>query len=232
MKSEIMIKNFQYFALALVLFVQTAYSQSDNAYQGSFTGVTGVGKVKLKLIADSQSFAKIIGTNEEASNVKISFSNNNVKVQALQFWKGDYIVVEIHYKTLMSINLDAGALAYASARINSNNLSINLSAGAEFDADLQCDLLTLKAGQGSVLTVSGTADNLTANASTGAEINAQKAAFDSCTIKSNTGSEITVKSCDNLTAKANTGGMIFYSVQPKNSNISSNTGGEIRKLAN
>jgi hypothetical protein len=231
MKSEIMIKNFQYFALALVLFVQTAYSQSDNSFQGSFTGVSGVGKVKLKLIADSQSFAKIVGSEEEAGNVKISFTNNNVKVQALQFWKGDYIVVEIHYKNLMSVNLDAGALAYASARINSDNLSIDLSAGSEFDADLQCDLLTLKAGQGSVITITGTADNLIANANTGAEIHAQKAAFDSCTLKSNTGSNITVNTCDNLTAKANTGGMIYYVTKPNNNNISTNTGGEIKKLS-
>lgn len=227
MKSEIMIKNFQYFALALVLFVQTAYSQSDNTYQGAFTGVTGVGKVKLKLISDDQNFAKVVGSKEESSNVKISFSENNVKIQALQFWKGDYIVVEVHYKNLMSINLDAGAQAYASSRINSNNLSIDLSAGADFDADVECELLTLKAGQGSSLSISGTADNLTASASTGAEIDAGAATFDSCSLKSNTGSELTVRKCDNMKAKAGTGGMIYYKLAPNNSNNSSNTGGEI-----
>jgi hypothetical protein len=230
MKTNIMIKKFTYLALALTLIIQSAYSQSDNTFQGSFTGVNGVGKVKLKLIADDQNFAKIIGGNDEASNVKISFSENTLKIQALQFWKGDYIVVEVHYKNIMTIDLDAGAQAYATSRINSDNLSINLSAGADFDANVECDMLNLKAGQGSSLTISGTADNLTATASTGAEIDASAAVFDSCSLKSNTGSELTVNSCDSMKAKAGTGGMIYYKITPKNNNNSTNTGGEIKLL--
>ena len=228
MKTDYMIKNFTYFVVALVLCVQMGFSQNDNSFQGSFTGVNAIGKVKIKLIPGNQTFAKIIGSNEEAGNVKISFANNNIKIQALQFWKGDYILVEVHYKTLMNVDLDAGALAYTSARLSSQNLNINLSAGSEFDADVECDLINIKVGQGSVLTLNGTADNLSATANTGAQIDAEKAVFETCTLKSNTGSEVVVKTCDSMTAKANTGGMIYYYTAPKNSNMTSNTGGEIK----
>lgn len=220
----------QYFVIALLVLAQNAYSQSNEAFKGSFKEVIGVGKVKIKLVADAENFAQIIGSEEESSNVKISFSNNAIKIQALQFWKGDYINVEVHYTSLTAINMDAGAQAYTASRLTSKNLEISASAGSDVNADLECDNLNLKSGQGSNIEFTGTADNLNASANTGAIIDGRKAVAESCTLTSNTGAEITIKTCESMQAKVNTGGIVYYTAKPNDISIKSNTGGEVKLL--
>lgn len=220
----------QYFVLLLLALAQTAYSQSNASYKGTFKEVIGVGKVKIKLVPDAENFAQIIGSEEESSNVKISFSNNAIKIQALQFWKGDYINVEVHYTSLTSINMDAGAQAYTASRLSSKNLEISASAGSDVNADVECDNLNLKSGQGSNIEFTGTADNLSATANTGAIIDGSKAVAESCTLTSNTGAEITIKTCESMQGKASTGGIVYYIIKPNDLSVKKNTGGEVKLL--
>lgn len=220
----------QQLVLLFLILGSALQAQSDKQVSGAFEKVKAIGKVKIKLIADDKNYAVPVGNSEENDNVTLSFSGDELKVQAIKFWKGDYIDVEVHYNNLSSIDLNAGAQAYASSRISVKSLEILASEGANFDADVECDLLSVQSGQGSNIVLSGTADIFNASANTGGIISAEKVFAKTCSLKSNTGSEVSVKGCDSMQAKAGTGARITYELKPETLNKKTNTGGVVEMV--
>lgn len=216
--------------LICLIICSAVQAQSDKQVSGAFEQIKAIGKVKIKLIADDKNYAVPTGTSEENDNVTLSFSGNELKIQAVKFWKGDYINVEVHYKNLSLIDLNAGAQAYASSRISVKNLEILASEGSNFDGDVECDLLSVKSGQGSNVVLSGTADSFNASTNTGGIVSADETFAKVCSLTSNTGSEITVKGCNTMQAKAGTGAKIYYHLKPETINKKTNTGGEVELI--
>ena len=221
-------KQMKKLLLSIFVLILCLGSSAQNTYNGDFNGIKIFGKIKAELRADTETRVELLDKNDH-DKLSVSFENNQVKIQSTNLLKDDYAVVVIYYKNLYSLILEAGAQAFSKKRISSDNFELDMGSGSDFDADVEFDNLNLKAGQGSVVSLSGTADSFTAQASTGADIDAGNFAADACNIKANTGANVHIKHCDNLNAKANTGSNISYEIEPDNVNKNTNTGGNISR---
>lgn len=221
-------KQMKKLLLSIFVLILCLGTSAQNTYNGDFNGIKIFGKIKAELRADTETRVELLDKNDH-DKLSVSFENNQVKIQSTNLLKDDYAVVVIYYKNLYSLILEAGAQAFSKKRISSDNFELDMGSGSDFDADVEFDNLNLKAGQGSVVSLSGTADSFTAQASTGAEIDAGNFAADACNIKANTGANVHIKHCDNLNAKANTGSNISYEIEPDNVNKNTNTGGNISR---
>ena len=84
------------------------------------------------------------------------------------------------------------------------------------------------ASSGAAITVRGTSNDLTAKASSGSNIDAEKLASKNCTAKVSSGARIETNCSSSLSPKASSGGTITYKGEPKLIDVSTSSSGSLR----
>ena len=99
--------------------------------------------------------------------------------------------------------------------VNSDEIEIEGSSGAQVRVDIVAGNLELDASSGANINIVGDANRATVDASTGGNINAKELVTKVCTANASSGGNVKIQVSESLTADASSGGNIAYSGEPK-----------------
>lgn len=114
--------------------------------------------------------------------------------------------------------------------IKGEEIIIRASSAANIKLDLEYDRINAKASSASTIVLYGLALDLTANASSGSEIEANDLLSNEITAKASSGASVIIHPIVNLKAKASSGGSIQYSKTPQSMERKASSGGSIDKI--
>ena len=128
-----------------------------------------------------------------------------------------------------SIKSSSGANVYSETEISTNDLKVSASAGANITLEINVDELEASASAGANIYLEGLAEECEARANAGSNIKAEDLRTKNADLKVSSGANIWIEIDNNLKAGASSGGNIFYSGEPKQTDISKSSGGNIIK---
>lgn len=157
--------------------IQISERQSENE---DFSNVSISGNVQAILIADSIQYVEIKSKNSNAiKSVECVNSEDCISIYRTNTNftnKWGRPIVEIHYKEIKSIEVNAAATVSNNslAPIISDKLTITASSAAKTDLNVQCNELMMLATSAAKVEISGRSKKLNVSATSAAKVNAEK----------------------------------------------------------
>ncbi len=136
----------------------------------------------------------------------------------------------VSYKTLDLLHAGTGAEVKIQGVIKSPSFNMNASTGAIIRGEVSFNELKVDQSTGSRITLSGKADKLVFEGSTGSKFMGEDMSTMNCNVKVNTGSKVSVNAGKELQVKASTGGIVKYKGDAGIREIKTNTGGSVSKI--
>ena len=135
----------------------------------------------------------------------------------------------VSFKTLEKLVASAGSEVHVIGTIETANLNLQISSGADFKGAVHAKTLLASVSSGAVISISGKADQLTVDVSSGAEFNGFGFAADLCDAKASTGASVQVTINKKLNAHAVSGADIRYKGAALIGNKKVRGGGSVKK---
>jgi len=131
-------------------------------------------------------------------------------------WKGmfgrnTYVKAYVTVKNLTSISVSSGAELDGETKLVVDDLTLNISSGADAKLDVKTNRLTVSVSSGADATLSGSTEKLTASVSGGADLDASKLLSDVCYAEASGGGDAKVYGRKELYLRASGGGDVTYS---------------------
>jgi hypothetical protein len=137
--------------------------------------------------------------------------------------------VYVTVKYLEKATAFAGSNIYSETVLKAGKLELRSSAGSNLKLEVSTKELIVSATAGANVFLEGETESLEASASAGSNIKAEGLQAKNCQTRVNSGANIYITVTDELDAKASSGGNIFYSGNPKSTNINNSSGGNVKK---
>lgn len=128
-----------------------------------------------------------------------------------------------------SVISSSGSNVYSETEINTDDLEVSASAGANITLEINVDELEASASAGANIYLDGLAEECEARASAGSNIKAEDLRTNNADLKVSSGANIWIEIDNNLKAGASSGGNVFYNGEPKQTDISKSSGGNVIK---
>ncbi|MEP7254798.1 MAG: head GIN domain-containing protein [Ferruginibacter sp.] len=227
--------------LSLAAFAQDSKVIADpnatvRTLNGSFTAISVSSGIDLYLtqgneesIAVSASDEKYMArfkTEVENGTLKIYYDNKGVTWTANENRK---LKAYVSFKTLEKLHGSAGSEVTVKSNITVENLEMKFSSGSGFDGQVNAKQINVEQNSGSDISISGKADKLTIDVSSGASFKGYDLAVDYCDAKASSGADVKITINKELSAKANSGGGIRYKGAALIRDININSGGLVKK---
>lgn len=224
---------------ASVLFAQNTTIHDDHAQVrniGSFHAIEVSNGIHLILkqgntdaVAVSASAPDLIDRiKTEVSNgeLKIYFDNKGWKNWNL---KGKQLRAYVTIKNIDALVANSGADATTDGNINTTEMKISLSSGADFDGQITASKLWIDQSSGSDMDIKGKVGNVEIKTSSGSDFNGYELVSETCSADASSGSDIEITVNKELQAEASSGGDISYKGNASITKISNSSGGKIKK---
>lgn len=186
----------------------------------------------LAVSADEKEHRDAIKTEVISGELRIYIEQNAVKWWKQLISKGKKPKAYVSYVNLEKIDGSSGAKINVDGSINSAVLSINISSGATMTGNVKSKNLTVEQSSGGRSYIDGSAQNLHVNSSSGAHFYGYDLAVTKCKAEASSGGKIQLNVSNELAAYASSGGGINYKGEGAIMDISTSSGGKIRKTAN
>lgn len=195
-------------------FSEMKISRGMNVYitQGNTTSV--------RVVADAN-LLDVIETEVEGDVLVISSEANIKKCTSKK--------VYVTTPNLESIKAFAGCNVYSESTINSEELQLSASAGSNMKIIVETDQLNTSASAGSNISIEGESGAIKGKASSGSNIKAGNLTVNNSELKVSSGANIWITCTQKLNGSASSGGNIFYSGNPSNTEIHKSSGGNVIK---
>lgn len=144
-------------------------------------------------------------------------------------WGNRKLKAYVSVKTLDKLSASGGADVYVENELNSSQLSMNFSGGADFRGKVNSQDLRLSASGGSDAYISGRVEKIKIQASGGSDIHAYDLVSNFCTVESSGGSDIHITANKEISGNASGGSDIYYK-GTASSNTSKSGGSGIKKV--
>lgn len=144
-------------------------------------------------------------------------------------WRAKAKKVYVTVTNLTLLQATSGSDVYGKNIINTTNMSISATSGADIAIKVNATSVETSATSGSEINITGTTINLVANATSGSSIDTYNLESTNVIAKATSGADINVYVSEKLEAKATSGGDIDYKGTPKRVDKKSNSGGSISK---
>lgn len=203
---------------------------------GSFSAITVSDGITLYLtkgtqesIAVSFSDAKYEGrfnTIVEDGVLKIYFDNNGIN------WSDNSrrkLKAYVSFRTLRKLTASGGADVIVPVPINVDDLGMKFTSGTRFSGKITTKELEVIQNSGSIIEISGAAQKINIETSSGAIFKGYDLAVDYCTAKATSGGAIRISIKKELDAKANSGGAIHYKGGAVIKDVNVNSGGVVKR---
>ena len=136
----------------------------------------------------------------------------------------------VSYKSIDELNATTGAHVTIEDILKSSSLKMKVNTGAQVTGKVSTGSLSISQSTGSIARLSGDAQKLEADGSTGSLFKGEDLRSEVCDVKVSTGAGITITADKELYAKANTGGSVKYKGDASVREIKKGTGGNVSKM--
>ncbi len=234
------------FLLLLVAVSFTSFGQKDavindpnaqkRSLNESFSTISVTDGVELYLtqgseesLAISASDAKYLERYKTEVNngvLKIYYDNKGIN------WTGNEkrnLKAYVSFKTLQKLNASGGAHVKMKSVLKADKMECTFTSGSRFSGDVNINQLDIAQNSGSLIEITGKADNLKIEVSSGASFKGYDLATDYCDAKATSGGGVRINVNKELTVKANSGGGIHYKGNGIIRDMNVNSGGVVKK---
>ena len=195
-------------------FDQIDVSRGMNVY------VTQGSPAKVVVVADNN-LHEIIETRVEGQVLKV-YVNENVR------WAKEKKVM-ITVEKLSGLETSSGSNAWSQNQITTDDIELKSTSGSNLTIDVNAKSLSADCSSGANIKLSGMAKEADLEASSGANLIGEALKVDDCRMKTSSGANVSATVNERLDAKASSGGNIVYFGEPKSTDVSTSSGGNIRK---
>ena len=195
-------------------FDQIDVSRGMNVY------VTQGSPARVVVIADNN-LHEIIETRVEGQVLKV-YVNENIR------WAKEKKVM-ITVEKLSGLETSSGSNAWSQNQITTDDIELKSTSGSNLTIDVNAKNLTADCSSGANIKLSGMAKEADLEASSGANLIGEALKVDDCRMKTSSGANVSATVNERLDAKASSGGNIVYFGEPKSTDVSTSSGGNIRK---
>lgn len=170
--------------------------------------------------------------------IKTEVTNGELRIyidqEFTKWWKqlkskGKNPKAYVSYVTLDKLNGSSGAKIIIDKVLNRADLSVDLSSGATLSGEIKTMNLEIVQSSGGRSYISGTAENLKVNCSSGAHFNGYDLAVTKCKADASSGGKIQLTVSKEMKAYASSGGAINYKGEGAIMDIATSSGGKVRK---
>ena len=195
-------------------FVEIHASKGVNVYISQ-------GDVEKVAVRADENLINVISTKVDGSVLKIT---NTKRIKEATENKV-YVTVD----KLEGITSFAGSNVYSENSIYTGGLELSCSAGSNLKLELFSGSVKLKATAGSNIFLEGNASDLEISATAGSNVKAENLNVKKCQAKAVSGANVFITVENELEAKAGTGGNVIYGGNPEILDVSSTSGGNVKK---
>lgn len=195
-------------------FDQIDVSRGMNVY------VTQGSPAKVVVVADNN-LHEIIETRVEGQVLKV-YVNENIR------WAKEKKVM-ITVEKLSGLETSSGSNAWSQNQITTDDIELKSTSGSNLTIDVNAKSLKADCSSGANIKLSGMAKEADLEASSGANLIGEALNVDDCRMKTSSGANVSATVSERLDAKASSGGNIVYFGEPKSTDVSTSSGGNIRK---
>jgi hypothetical protein len=183
---------------------------------------------EVAVSAATAAFRDKIVTKVENGVLKIHYETKMGSVNKTR--ESKYLKAYVSYKTFDWLHATTGAEVKINGVLKSSSLNLEANTGALVDGEVDINSFKISQHTGSKITLTGKADKLEIDGSTGSKFKGEELSTNSCTVQVSTGAIISVNAEKELQVKASTGGSVKYKGNPAMKEIKRNTGGSVNKI--
>lgn len=213
---------------SLLLISSVGFSQTEKAV-GDFNKITAFDQIDVILIQSNEN--KVVLNGSGSNEVELVNKNGELKIR-MPFTKllsGDNISATVYFKKIDAIEANEGSHIASDAVFKATSFDIKAKEGAQIKLKLDVARLTARVGNGSTVTVSGTAKNQDVLVNSGGIYEAERLETNQTIITANAGGDADVYATDLVDAKVRAGGDIRIFGKPKQINQKIIAGGTIKE---
>lgn len=213
---------------SFLLVSSIAFSQTKKNV-GDFNKVTSFDQIDVLLIPSDENKVVLDGSGSE--DVEIVNKNGELKIRMrlTKMLSGDNISATVYYKNIDAVEANEGSRISSEAIFEATTFDIKAKEGSQIKIKINVDRLTARIGNGSTVTVSGTATNQDVLINSGGIYEAEKLETNQTIITANAGGDANVYATDLVDAKVRAGGDIRIFGKPKQINQKIIAGGTIKE---
>lgn len=218
-------KNLVY---SLLLISNIGFSQAEREV-GSFSKVTSFDQIDVLLIPSDEN--KVILSGAGSEEVELINKNGELKIRMplTKLLAGDNVSATVYYTNLEAIEANEGSRISSEAVFEATAFDVKAKEGAQIKIKIDVDRLTLRAANGSVINIEGSATSQDVLVNSGGVYEAEKLITQQTIITSNAGGEADVYATNFVDAKVRAGGDITIYGKPKQINQKVIAGGSINE---
>jgi hypothetical protein len=187
----------------------------------TFTGIDISGGIDLYLSSGNEAVAVSASTPEYRSQIKTViqngilkiFTDNNSRI-GISINSNRRLRAYVSYKIIQSLEASGGSDIKVDGIINTNDLTLRLSGGSDFNGKVDAGKLTVRVSGGSDVQIAGKAGSLTVDASGGSDFNGYDLVADVCDLEASGACDIEVTANRELSARASGASDIQYRGKP------------------
>lgn len=203
---------------------------------GSFTGITVSDGIDLYL-SQGQEESVAISVSDEKYRDRFKTDIVNGVLKLYYDTKGIDLGIHLNrklkayvsFKTLENLNASGGATVKGTGSFTVANLGMKFTSGAHFEGQINAKELSVEQNSGSGMTISGKADKIKVDGSSGSDFKGYDLVTEYCDAKASSGAGIRITINKELTAKANSGGGIRYKGAALIKDVNVNSGGVVKR---
>ena len=213
---------------SLLLISSVGFSQTEKAV-GDFNKITAFDQIDVILIQSNEN--KVVLNGSGSNEVELVNKNGELKIR-MPFTKllsGDNISATVYFKKIDAVEANEGSHIASDDVFKTTSFDIKAKEGAQVKLKLNVARLTARVGNGSTVTVSGTAKNQDVLVNSGGIYEAERLETNQTIITANAGGDADVYATDLVDAKVRAGGDIRIFGKPKQINQKIIAGGTIKE---
>ncbi|CAN5721962.1 hypothetical protein BH11BAC4_BH11BAC4_15610 [soil metagenome] len=180
----------------------------------------------LAVSYSDEKYAEHFKTIVENGVLKIFYDNNAVNYSDNNRRR---LKAYVSFKTLEKLSASGGANVELPSSITVNDLQLKFTSGANFNGSIKGKSITIDQSSGSEINLSGSAEKVAVEVTSGATFKGYDFAVDYCDAKASTGGGVRIAVQKELTAKAHSGGGIRYKGSAVIRDIDISSGGIVKK---
>lgn len=137
--------------------------------------------------------------------------------------------VYVNFKNINLIKASSGAEVFGETIIETKELKINVSSGADVKIEVNAGEVDCNVSSGSDAVIEGTADEFYGDASSGADIKAEGLEVKYCKASASSAGDIKITVTETIEASASSGADVIYYGNPKNMHVHESSGGDVKR---
>lgn len=197
--------------------------------------------IQLLIKQGNEEAVAISAQNPEYANaVKTEVVNGELRIyikQDMQKWwqqlrkKGVQVKAYVSFKNIDRLEGSSGSKTTIDGRLSGNKLTVHLSSGAWLNGEVAVTAMNADLSSGAKSNVRGRVDNLSVETSSGAHFYGFGLSATTAKAGASSGGKMELTVNKDLAASASSGGAITYKGAGGISNVSTSSGGKVRKAS-